>query len=70
VVNAKWLMKYQRHAFLLCLAAAAVITPTGDVINLSIMAGPMFICYELGVLAVWVVERRRKKDDPSLMPTV
>jgi sec-independent protein translocase protein TatC len=47
-----------------------VITPTGDVINLSIMAGPMFICYELGVLAVWVVERRRKKDDPSLMPTV
>jgi sec-independent protein translocase protein TatC len=70
VVNAKWLMKYQRHAFLLCLAAAAVITPTGDVVNLSIMAGPMFICYELGVLAVWMVERRRKKDDPSLMPTV
>lgn len=67
IVSSKLLMKYQRHAFLLCLTAAAIITPTGDAINLSIMAGPMFICYELGVLSVWVVERRRKKADPASM---
>lgn len=68
LINAKWLMKYQRHAFLLCLTAAAIITPTGDAINLSIMAGPMFACYELGVLAVWIVERRKKKD--KISPTI
>jgi len=67
IVNSKLLMHYQRHAFLLCLAAAAIITPTGDAVNLSIMAGPMFICYELGVVAVWLVERRKKKADPSAM---
>jgi sec-independent protein translocase protein TatC len=70
ILNSKLLMRYQRHAFLLCLAAAAIITPTGDAINLSIMAGPMFLCYELGVLAVWIVERRRKDADAGLTPAV
>ncbi|MGZ3459437.1 MAG: twin-arginine translocase subunit TatC, partial [Archangium sp.] len=48
IVKARWLMKYQRHAFVVCLILAAVITPTGDVVNLSLMAGPMLLCYEMG----------------------
>ena len=59
LVKAKWLMKYQRHAFIVVLLLAAVITPTGDAVNLALMAGPMLLCYELGVLAVWVIEKRR-----------
>jgi sec-independent protein translocase protein TatC len=55
-----FLMRYQRHAFVFCLIAAAIITPTGDAINLALMAGPMLMCFELGVLAVWITERRRK----------
>jgi sec-independent protein translocase protein TatC len=62
VVQSRWLFKYQRHAFVVCLIAAALITPTGDVVNLSLMAGPMLLCYELGVLLVWLVERRRAKN--------
>lgn len=62
VVQSRWLFKYQRHAFVVCLIAAAVITPTGDVVNLSLMAGPMLACYELGVLLVWLVERRRARN--------
>jgi sec-independent protein translocase protein TatC len=65
VVKAGWLMKYQRHAFVVCLIAAAVLTPTGDVVNLSLMAGPMLLCYEMGVLAVWLIERRRSKQEPE-----
>jgi sec-independent protein translocase protein TatC len=63
VVKSSWLFKYQRHAFVVCLIAAAVLTPTGDVVNLSLMAGPMLLCYELGVLAVWLIERRRSKAE-------
>ncbi|NMO23576.1 preprotein translocase subunit TatC [Pyxidicoccus fallax] len=62
VVRSSWLFKYQRHAFVVCLIAAAIITPTGDVVNLSLMAGPMLLCYELGVLLVWMVERRRARN--------
>jgi sec-independent protein translocase protein TatC len=60
LVSSKFLFKYQRHAFILCLIVAAVITPTGDAVNLALMAGPMLACYEVGVLLVWLVERRRK----------
>jgi sec-independent protein translocase protein TatC len=63
IVRASWLMKYQRHAFVVCLIAAAVLTPTGDVVNLSLMAGPMLLCYEMGVLAVWLIERKRAKQE-------
>ncbi|MCP3062051.1 twin-arginine translocase subunit TatC [Myxococcus sp. K38C18041901] len=62
VVQSRWLFKYQRHAFVFCLIAAAIITPTGDVVNLSLMAGPMLMCYELGVFLVWLVERRRARN--------
>jgi sec-independent protein translocase protein TatC len=59
LVKSSFLFKYQRHAFVVCLIVAAVITPTGDAVNLSLMAGPMLLCYELGVLLVWLVEKRR-----------
>jgi sec-independent protein translocase protein TatC len=65
VVRSKWLFKYQRHAFVVCLIAAAIITPTGDVVNLSLMAGPMLMCYELGVLAVWLIERKRARGEAA-----
>jgi sec-independent protein translocase protein TatC len=63
LVSSKFLFRYQRHAFVVCLIAAALITPTGDAVNLALMAGPMLFCYELGVLLVWLVEKRRKKQD-------
>ena len=71
IVRAGFLMKYQRHAFVVCLIAAAILTPTGDVVNLSLMAGPMLLCYEMGVLAVWLIERRRSKQEAetSITPT-
>jgi sec-independent protein translocase protein TatC len=62
LVSSKFLFKYQRHAFIVCLIVAAVLTPTGDAVNLSLMAGPMVLCYELGVLLVWLVERKRAKQ--------
>lgn len=61
LVSSAFLFKYQRHAFVVCLVLAAVITPTGDAVNLALMGGPMMLCYELGVLLVWLVERRRKE---------
>jgi sec-independent protein translocase protein TatC len=65
LVKSSFLFKYQRHAFVVCLIAAAIITPTGDAVNLALMAGPMLLCYELGVVLVWLVEKRRNKNAPS-----
>lgn len=72
VVRSNFLFKYQRHAFVVCLILAAVLTPTGDIVNLSLMGGPMILCYELGVFAVFLIEKRRTKQavapDSSLVP--
>ena len=57
LVNSKFFFKYQRHAIVVCVIAAAILTPTGDVVNLSLMAVPMLLCYEIGVLLVWLAER-------------
>ena len=54
----RFVAKYQRHAILLCVVVAAIVTPTGDAVNLSLMAVPMIFCYEVGVL-LWIFERRR-----------
>jgi sec-independent protein translocase protein TatC len=66
VVESRWLVRYQRHAFVFCVIAAAVITPTGDPVNLALMAGPLLACFEFGVLLVWIVERRRARQDAAL----
>ncbi len=62
VVKSRFLMRYQRHAIIVCLIVAAIITPTGDAVNLMLMAGPMIACYELGVLAAWLIERRKLRN--------
>ncbi|HLL53009.1 MAG TPA: twin-arginine translocase subunit TatC, partial [Myxococcaceae bacterium] len=63
LLKASWLMRYQRHAFVVCILAAALLTPTGDAVNLALMALPMLLCFELGVVAVWLIEKRRAKAD-------
>lgn len=61
ILQFKTVAKYQRHALLGCVVLAAIVTPTGDAINLSLMAVPMMVCFELGVVLVWIFERRRKE---------
>jgi len=38
--------------------AAALITPTGDILTMSIFAGPMIVLYLIGVAASWLFARR------------
>lgn len=64
-VSAAALAKYRRHAIVVNLILAAVITPTGDPFNLGLMAGPLIVCYELGILGARLVERRRKSAEAA-----
>jgi sec-independent protein translocase protein TatC len=59
VVNAAFLTRNRRYAILLIVIAAAVITPTPDVFNMSLMGGPLYILFEIGVILVKVIERKR-----------
>jgi sec-independent protein translocase protein TatC len=65
ILKFRFVARYQRHAILLCVVAAAILTPTGDAVNLSLMAVPMVFCYEVGVLLVWIFERRRNEREAA-----
>ena len=58
LVYHKFLSKYRRHAIVLNVAIAAIVTPTGDPFNLALMAVPMLLCYELGVLGARIFGKK------------
>lgn len=62
VVNAQFLKKYRRHALVVLLVLAAVITPTGDPFTLTITFVPLYLLYELSILII----RDNKKDEIAL----
>ena len=61
VVTPGFLMRHFRWAVLIIFTAAAIITPTPDVVNLMIFALPTVGLYLLGVAAAWVVVRGKRK---------
>lgn len=52
--------KYRRHAIVVILVVAAIITPTSDVFTLSLVALPMWLLYEVSIL---IVKNTRKKNE-------
>ena len=61
VVSPSFLMRHSRYAILIIVIIAAVVTPTPDVINLTIFAVPMLMLYFLGVFASYLLVLRREK---------
>jgi sec-independent protein translocase protein TatC len=58
IVSAKQLAQTRRYAIVVIVIAAAIITPTGDPYNLLLLAIPMYLLYELGILLARLVPRR------------
>ncbi len=52
ILHREDMQQYRRHAIVAILVIAAIITPTSDVITLSIVSLPMYLLYELSILLV------------------
>ena len=52
LVHKTFLRKYRRHAIVIIVILAAVITPTGDPFTLSVVAIPLYLLYELSILMI------------------
>jgi sec-independent protein translocase protein TatC len=62
LVTPEFLSKYRRHAIIVNVILAAIITPTGDPFNLAIMAVPMIVFYEVGILVARVVGKKKAAE--------
>ncbi len=65
IVDAPMLRRNRKYALLIIFIAAAIITPTPDVLNQILLAGPLLLLYELSILLVWIVAGKRKKADEA-----
>ena len=52
VLKAQFMTRYRRHAVVVVLIIAAIITPTGDAVTLSLVALPIYALYEVSILVV------------------
>jgi sec-independent protein translocase protein TatC len=59
LITPRFLSKYRRHAIVICLVAAAFITPGGDPYSLMALAIPLYLLYELSVVVSLVAFRKR-----------
>ncbi len=59
MVTPQFLSRNRKYAFFLCFVVGAILTPTPDVFNQSLMAIPMYLLYEVGIVAARVMARRR-----------
>ncbi len=63
LIRASFLTRNRRYAILLIAIVAAVVTPTPDVFNMALMGGPLYILFEIGIILVKIIERKRMKEE-------
>jgi sec-independent protein translocase protein TatC len=62
LVTPQFLANHRKYAILINFIIAAILTPTPDVFNQALMALPMCLLYEIGILAARVVARRKPAE--------
>ena len=72
VVTPAWLTRFRRFAIILAFIAAAIITPTFDPVNQTLVAVPIIVLYELGIVLArfgrWLRSRSRDVENrPGLL---
>jgi sec-independent protein translocase protein TatC len=63
LVTAGFLWRQIKYAILIIFILAAVITPTGDPMTQTLMAGPMVALYILSIGLAWAFGKRRHKPE-------
>jgi len=61
LITSGFLISYRKHAYVLLLLLAAIITPP-DVFSMLVVSGPLISLYELGVILSKRIERKRDNE--------
>jgi sec-independent protein translocase protein TatC len=65
LVSPEWLVKRRRWWVVLSFLIAALITPTFDPINQSIVAIPLIILLEISIILARIVYKKRGEPAPA-----
>jgi len=62
IVNTAFLRKYRRHAIVAVFVLAAIITPSTDPLQQTLLAAPLIVLYEVAIIVAARVEKRRERN--------
>lgn len=63
IISSSFLKKYRKYAFVIILIVAAVITPSPDWTSQTIVAIPLLLLYEISVIIVSRVDKKKEKEE-------
>jgi sec-independent protein translocase protein TatC len=69
VLTPVFMREYRKHAMIVILIVAAVITPSPDIYSQVIVAIPLFLLYELSIMVAGKVEREKLREEKRLATT-
>jgi sec-independent protein translocase protein TatC len=67
MVSRAFLQRNRKYAVLLIFIAAAILTPTPDVLNQFLMAGPLMVLYELSILGIYFFGKMRETHPAEIV---
>jgi sec-independent protein translocase protein TatC len=65
IVTPDFLAKNRKYAVLIAFVAAALLTPTPDAFNQTLMAVPIIILYEAGIWASKILHKKKKRGNEN-----
>jgi len=63
VVTAGFLLRNIKYAVLIIVIVAAVVTPSGDPVNLAVFSAPMLVLYVVSIGVAWAFQKKRPSED-------
>lgn len=67
ILTSKFMRSTRRYAIVIILIIAAVVTPTPDMLTMTVVSIPLFVLYEVSIIVAALVEKRKLKRDQELM---
>ncbi|QEM06281.1 twin-arginine translocase subunit TatC [Mucilaginibacter rubeus] len=63
VMTPKFMKETRRYAIVVILVIAAVVTPTPDMLTMTVVSIPLFVLYEVSIVVAGLVEKRKIKKE-------
>ncbi len=70
IVDPRRLARQRKYALLLSFVVAALVTPSPDVFTQTMLALPMYLLFEVGLIGARLLGRRRAGEEPEAQPEV
>ncbi len=67
VLTPVFMKSYRKHAWVVILVVAGIITPSPDIYSQVLVAIPLVLLYEVSIMVSGRIERQRRKAERELM---